>query len=136
MKNLIEYDKDSILSEELFIEIFDQEDEIMKARILLSCQERAKSLGVKQAFDDLVRAYKRVEKSMRKEKVTHSLLENWTNFTGPYDNMVCGAWIASDKGISTFNKDYTNEVLACYHPILPIKRMKNLETGEEQLRIA
>ena len=136
MKNLIEYDKESILSEELFVEIFEQEDEIMKARMLLSCQEIAKDLGVKQAFDDLVKAYKRVEKSMRKEKVTRSLLENWTNFTGPYDNMVCGAWIAEDKGISTFNKDYSNEVLACYHPILPIKRMKNLETGEEQLRIA
>lgn len=136
MRKLIEYDKTSILSEELFVEIFEQEDEIMKARMLLSCQERAKDLGVKQAFDDLVKAYKRVEKNVRKENATRSLLEHWTNFTGPYDNMICGAWIAGDNGISTFNKDYTNEVLACYHPILPIKRMKNLETGEEQLRIA
>lgn len=136
MKPLIEYNKESILSEEVFVEIFEQEDEIMKARMLLSCQERAKDLGVKQAFDDLVKAYKRVEKSVRKENATRSLLENWTNFTGPYDNMMCGAWIAGDKGISTFNKDYTNEVLACYHPILPVKRMKNLETGEEQLLIA
>lgn len=136
MKKLIEYDKTSILSEELFVEIFEQEDEIMKARMLLSCQERAKELEVKQAFDELVKAYKRVEKSTRKENVTRSYLENWTNFTGPYDNMQCGAWIAGDNGIKTFSKDYLNEVLACYHPILPIKRMKNLETGEEQLRIA
>lgn len=136
MKPLIEYNKESILSEEVFVEIFEQEDEILKARMLLSCQERAKDLGVKQAFDDLVKAYKRVEKSVRKENATRSLLENWTNFTGPYENMMCGAWIAGDKGISTFNKDYTNEVLACYHPILPVKRMKNLETGEEQLLIA
>lgn len=136
MKKLIEYDKASILSEELFVEIFEQEDEIMKARMLLSCQERAKDLGVKQAFDELVKAYKRVEKSTRKETATRSYLENWTNFTGTYDNMMCGAWIAGDDGIKTFSKDYLNEVLACYHPILPIKRMKNLETGEEQLRIA
>ena len=136
MKNLIEYNKESILSEELFVEIFEQEDEIMKARMLLSCQERAKDLGVKQAFDDLIKAYKRVERSVRKERTSRSLLENWTNFSGPYENMLCGAWIAEDRGISTFNKDYSNEVLACYHPILPIKRMKNLETGEEQLRIA
>lgn len=136
MKKLIEYDKTSILSEELFVEIFEQEDEIMKARMLLSCQERAKDLGVKQAFDDLVKAYKRVERTTRKETVTRSYLDNWTNFTGSYDNMQCGAWIAGDDGIKTFSKDYLNEVLACYHPILPIKRMKNLETGEEQLRIA
>ena len=46
------------------------------------------------------------------------------------------SWIASDDGIHTFNKDYTNEVIVCYHPILPIGRLKNLETGEEQIRLA
>lgn len=136
MKPLIEYDKQTILSEEVFIEIFEQQDEIMKARMLLSCQERAKDLGVKQSFDNLVKAYKNVERATRKQQSGGSLLENWTNFTGTYDNMKCGAWIASDEGIRTFNKDYTNEVIVCYHPILPVKRMKNIETGEEQLRIA
>lgn len=121
----------------MFTEIFEQEDEILKARMLLSCQERAKDLGVKQSFDNLVKAYKKVETDSRKKKVaSKSMLDQWTNFTGPYGNMLCGAWIAGDDGIHTFNKDYTNEVLACYHPILPVKRMKNLETGEEQLRVA
>ena len=68
MKNLIEYDKESILSEEVFIEIFEQEDEILKARMLLSCQERAKELGVKTAFDDLVKAYRKVEKAESRKK--------------------------------------------------------------------
>lgn len=137
MKNLIEYDKTSILSEEVFAEIFEQEDEILKARMLLSCQERAKDLGVKQAFDEMIKAYRRVEREDRKKTATSkSMLDRWTNFTGPYDNMACGAWIANDEGISTFSKDYYNEVLACYHPVLPIKRMKNLETGEEQICIA
>ena len=136
MKPLIEYDKNTILSEEVFVEIFEQEDEISKARMLLSCQERAKDLGVKQSFDDLVKAYKSVERNMRKRQSGQNLLENWTNFTGTYENMMCGSWIASDSGVRTFSKDYSNEVIACYHPILPIKRMKNLETGEEQLRIA
>ena len=136
MKPLSKYNKKTILSEELFIEIFEQEDEIMKARMLLSCRDRAKELGVAQGFDDLVTAYKKVAREMRKQSTSHSILENWTNFTGIYDNMKCGAWLATDEGIRIFNKDYTNEVIVCYHPILPIKRMKNLETGEEQLRIA
>lgn len=136
MKPLCQYDKNTILSEELFVEIFEQEDEIMKARMLLSCQDRAKELGVKQSFDNLVKVYRRVESEMKKQTTSKSLLENWTNFTGPYENMMCGAWLASDEGICTFNKDYTNKVVVCYHPILPIMRMKNLETGEEQLRIA
>lgn len=137
MKKLIEYDKESILSEEVFTEIFEQEDEIMKARMLLSFQERAKELGVKQNFDNLVKAYKKVDVEMKRKKATNrSIMDSWTNFEGPYDNMKCGAWIASEDGVHTFNNDYTNEVVVCYHPILPIKRTKNLETGEEQIVLA
>ena len=128
MKNLIEYDQQSILSEEVFIEVFEQEDVILQARMLLSLQDRAKELGVKQKFDDLVKAYKSVDKERRKSRASKTMLDQWTNFTGPYDNMMCGAWVAGDDGIRTFSKDYSNEVLACYHPILPVKRMKNLET--------
>ncbi len=136
MKNLIEYDSTTIMSEEVFVEIFEQEDEIKKAQMLLSCQERAKQLGVKSKFDTMVKAYRTVEKSTRNKQKSQSMLENWTNFTGKYDNMRCGMWIAGDCGIRTFNKDYTNEIVVCYHPILPIGRLKNLETGEEQLKIA
>lgn len=137
MKPLIEYDKDSILSEEVFSEIFEQEDEIMKARMLLSFEDRAKDLGVKQKFEHLLKAYKKTDAEMRKNKATsRSLVDSWTNFSGPYENMKCGAWIADDNGIQTFNKDYSNEVVVCYHPILPIKRTKNLETGEEQIVLA
>ena len=41
MKLLKEYDAESILSEEVFTEIFNEPDEIQKARMLLSFQERA-----------------------------------------------------------------------------------------------
>lgn len=137
MQPLSKYDRKTILAEEVFIEIFEQEDEIKKAQMLLSFQDRAKELGVKSQFDMLVRAYRRVEKESKAQRRTqNSLLENWTNFTGKYEAMKCGSWIASDDGIYTFNKDYTNEVIVCYHPILPIGRLKNLETGEEQIRLA
>lgn len=64
-----------------------------------------------------------------------SSLDNWTNFIGPYDNMFCGSWIAREDGIYVQNTG-TMDVVACYHPILPVERLKNLETGEEQLKIA
>lgn len=135
MKMLKEYDAESILSEELMAEVFDQEDAIMQARMLLSLEDRAKELGVKTKFDKLVKVYERIMKQ-NKQIQPSSMVEHWTNFSGKYDNMRCGSWIAGDNGIHTFNKDYTNEVVVCYHPILPIERLQNLETGEEQLRIA
>ena len=84
-------------------------------------------------FNTILRAYKKVDREMRKK--SPSLVENWTNFEGPYDNMRCGLWIASDHGIYA-QKEGGLEDVACYHPILPIERLKNLETGDEQLKLA
>lgn len=132
-------DRDSILSENIFTEVFGQEDEIYKARLLISLEDRAAELGVKTKFNELVKTYKRVEREMRrKERVNPvSSLDNWTNFVGPYENMQCREWIATENGICLRNNatGYT-DVLACYHPILPVERMKNLETGEEQIKLA
>lgn len=141
MRSLVplgELTKDSILSDEIFTEIFEQEDEIYKARLILSLQDRAAELGVKGKFEELLKAYKKVERDTRqKQRRQPSLLENWTNFVGPYDNMQCKDWIASEDGIFLRNPQTGYmDILACYHPILPIERLKNLETGEEQLKLA
>ena len=55
MKPLNELTKQTILSDEVFDEVFNQEDEIYKARLLLSLQDRAAELGVKGKFDSLVK---------------------------------------------------------------------------------
>lgn len=137
MKPLNSYDRKGILSEEVFVEIFEQDDAIRRAQMLLSFQDRAKELGVKGQFDTMVKAFEKTEKEMqKKQQQSQTLIENWTNFTGKYDSMKCGSWLAADNGIRIFNKDYSNEVIVCYHPILPIGRLRNLETGEEQIRLA
>lgn len=133
MEPLDRLDKNSILEERIFQELFDQEDEIKKARLMLALADRAEELGVKTKFNTILRAYKKVDKEMQKH--SPSPVENWTNFTGPYDNMRCGLWIASDKGVYS-QKEGGLEDVACYHPILPIERLKNLETGDEQLKLA
>lgn len=136
MEPLDRLDKQSILEEKVFEEIFSQEDEIKKARLTLLLTDRATELGVKTKFTTLLNAYKRVDREMqRKQNYSPSLVENWTNFTGPYDNMQCGLWIASDKGVYAQKEGLLEEV-ACYHPILPVERLKNLETGDEQLKLA
>lgn len=140
MKPLESLTKDSILSEEVFAEIFGQEDEIQKARMLIALEERAAQLGVKGKFTALVKAYQRANKEMRRrERAYHApSLENWTNFTdSPYDRMQCREWIATDDGVCLRNNQTGfTDILACYHPILPVERMKNLETGEEQIKLA
>lgn len=138
---LNELTADTVLSDDVLTEVFDQEDELYKSRLLLSLEDRAGELGVKKKFQELVKAYKRVEREMRRrereKKSQPCTLEQWTNFSGPYENMQCKQWIASENGVYLNNPStgYT-DVLACYHPILPVERLKNLETGEEQIKLA
>lgn len=135
MEHVEMLDKNTILSDRIFEEIFEEQDEIRKARRMLALEDRATELGVKTKFTKLLNAYKRVDKEMSKRSKSPVLVDNWTNFTGPYDNMKCGLWIASDAGVYS-QKDGGLEEVACYHPILPVERLKNLETGDEQLKIA
>lgn len=137
MEPLERLTKNSILEERIFQEIFDQEDEIKKARMILSLEDRASELGVKKKFDEMIKAYKRVDRETKRREREKPImtLDMWTNFNGPYDNMYCGSWLASDDGVYAQSESRINAV-ACYHPILPIERMKNLETGEEQIKLA
>lgn len=128
---------ETILSDDVLTEVFAQEDEIYKARLLLSLTDRADELGVKKKFEQLVSAYKRVERERQRQQRQQKpiMLNNWTNFEGPYDRMYCGSWIASDSGIYSQTSGSVEQV-ACYHPILPVERLRNLETGEEQIKLA
>lgn len=140
MELLNKLDKNTILADEIFEEIFSQEDEIQKARLILSLQDRASELGVKGKFDQMVKAYGRVDRETKKSKADNrkqgfASVDNYTDFEGPYDNMYCGSWLANESGVYSQNMSQVEQI-ACYHPILPIERMKNLETGEEQIKLA
>ncbi len=137
MKGINSMTAEEVYSEEVLDEVFSDEDEIHKAKVLLTLEDRAAELGVKAKFGKMVTAYKKMERQLQQAARNKpvSSLDNWTNFIGPYDNMFCGSWIAREDGIYVQNTG-TMDVVACYHPILPVERLKNLETGEEQLKIA
>lgn len=138
MKELNELDADSILDDEVFIELYEIEDHIERSKRKVQLGRRAKALGVKSDFDEMIKGYNQADREMkRQEKETRAVcsLDNFTNFSGKYDNMFCGGWIANDTGIYAQTSGGIEEV-ACYHPILPVERLKNLETGEEQIKLA
>ena len=138
MKELNELDADSILDDEVFIELYEIEDPIERSKRKVQLGRRAKALGVKSDFDEMIKGYNQADREMkRQEKETRAVcsLDNFTNFSGKYDNMFCGGWIANDTGIYAQTSGGIEEV-ACYHPILPVERLKNLETGEEQIKLA
>ena len=64
MEQINKLTSESILEEEVFNEIFKQEDEIYKARLTLTLLDRAKELGVKKKFEDLLKVYTKVHKQI------------------------------------------------------------------------
>ena len=59
---------------------------------------------------------------------------NATHFTGSDLVLEAGHWECTDDGVKRTSA--WGEEIACRHPILPIERMTNIDTGVEKLRLA
>ena len=57
---------------------------------------------------------------------------NRTDFTGQEMELDCGGWTATDTGIYGTDK-MGFEVVACYHPIMPVQRLVNVDTREHKV---
>lgn len=77
--------------------------------------------------------YKRYVESLKMQSGT-VYIDNVTNFTGQPMELNAGDWEAEDTGI--FKKNGFNDEMACPHPIMPIERLVNIDTGEEKLKLA
>ena len=60
---------------------------------------------------------------------------NRTDFSGQELELDCGSWNASDTGIYGTDK-LGFEVVACYHPIMPVQRLVNVDTREHKVQLA
>ena len=60
---------------------------------------------------------------------------NKTDFTGQEMELDCGGWSATDTGIYGTDK-MGFEITACYHPIMPVQRLVNVDTREHKVQLA
>lgn len=77
--------------------------------------------------------YKRYVESLKVQSGT-VYIDNVTSFTGQPMELNAGDWETEDTGI--FKKNGFNDEMACPHPIMPIERLVNIDTGEEKLKLA
>ncbi len=89
----------------------------------------AGAVGVKN-FVSLWNAY--CEMMASKQGIS---LNNVTQFDGQEIELASGSYFCDDKGITAIDK-MGYEVQVCNHPILPIMRLINVDTGEEKTEIA
>jgi len=123
------YTKDDYLNspapyEELY-QLADQP--FIHERQLTIMSENAQSTGVRN-FRKLYQQYVR---SLKQSSAR--MIGNVTNFEKQPFELDAGDWDCDEMGITSTQGPY--EVQACCHPIMPIERLVNIDTGIEKLKI-
>ena len=124
-------DKNQLLNKDTLIDIFEEESEANKQLLLIAMVDRAKELKCAQAVKSFIKAFADDVKAASK---SNRQMNNQTDFGYINGELNCGNWIANENGISVLTM--FGEKLACYHPILPIERLFNIETKTEKITLA
>lgn len=104
-------------------------DKFLLKQMTQKMKEKAGSVGVK-CFIALFNAY--CEMQAQKNGV---MLANSTQFDGQEMELFSGEYICDENGVFVTDK-YGYEQTICRHPIMPVQRLCNIDSGEERLKIA
>lgn len=106
-----------------------REDKFLLKQLTQQMKARAGEVGVK-CFVALFDAY--CEMQAKQQGVVH---ENSTQFDGQEVELFSGEYICDEFGVSVVDK-YGYEQTICHHPIMPVQRLVNIDSGKERLKIA
>ncbi len=117
-------------SDDPYHDVFTQDTPFSKQRTLDRLAVEAAKVGYK-GFKTTYKAY---EKSMRLTTSSNNSLVNPSDFPWQPLELECGEWLCNADGIARVTPN--NVEYACRHPIMPVERLVNIDTGEEKLKIA
>ena len=86
-----------------------------------------------QHFRGFKAMYKKYVESLKAQAGT-IYIDNVTRFTGQPLELNAGDWEATDLGV--YRRGGFADEVACPHPIMPVERLVNIDTGEEKLKLA
>lgn len=119
--------------DELFYHIFDIEDLVERTQYIEAAKNIARAIKRGSEFNSVLKAFfTDYQQRMRSTG-------NVTSFTGQPLELECGGWVTSDMGIYTEkldNKGFPVRIMACSHPILPVRILKNVDSSEERVSLA
>lgn len=106
-----------------------KENKFMLKQLLQKMKAKAGTVGVK-CFVALFDAYCQMQ-----AKQNGVIMENSTQFDGQELELFSGEYVCDDLGVMIQDK-YGFENIICRHPIMPVRRLVNVDSGEERLQIA
>lgn len=106
-----------------------EDDKFLLKQMTQRMKEKAGAVGVK-CFLAMYNAYRESVATKRGTPVGQV-----TQFDGQELELVSGQYVCDENGVSMADK-YGYEQVICRHPILPIQRLVNIDSGEERMKIA
>lgn len=106
-----------------------KDDKFLLRQMCEKMKAKAGALGVK-AFMALWNAY--CEMQNQRNGI---MMENATNFDNQELELFSGEYICDECGVAIPDK-YGYEQIVCRHPIMPVQRLVNIDSGEERLKLA
>lgn len=107
-------------------------DKFLLGQMVQRVKAYAQSIGVK-GFISLWNAYKANAQSNERSQIVS--MGNGTEFDGQPIELFCGKYICQDDGVVGMDR-IGNPVTVCVHPIMPVKRFVNVDTGDERIEVA
>ena len=105
-------------------------DPFQEKRALERIAKIAKALKV----PDFKKTYQAYVRSLKVSSDSVSS-ENIASYDGQELELDTGEWIADESGIWRYG-GFGDQEIACSHPIIPVERLKNIDTGELKIRLA
>ena len=106
------------------------QDPFERERAIKMLADYAKSIKF-NGFLKMLNSYKQ---SLRAARAPVYYIDKVTSFEGQPLELISGSWDATDEGIYRDTGLY--EECACVHPIMPVERLVNIDTGTERLKLA
>lgn len=143
LENIEDLQHEDFMKKELYEELFSIKSKIDRSEAKFRLLDRSKAVQSKKIADEFINEFQKAEREKEKEQRESRsmvIVDNITNFfpdsvEKSYPQMACGSWIATENGIFSSETSKAKD-LVCHHPIMPVRRLKNIETGEEQITIA
>ena len=106
-----------------------KDDKFLLGQMREKLKAQAAKVGVK-GFVGLWNAY--LETINQQRGIS---MDNATQFDGQEIELFSGQYICDEYGVSMTDK-YGYEQIVCRHPIMPVERLVNIDSGEERLKLA
>ena len=118
--------------DEIFYRIFEIEDHVERTQFVEALKNHARMIHRSREFCNLLQSFFKDYQQKMMER------GNVTQFTEQPVELQCGPWRATDLGVTAQKFDGRGmpvQITACLHPILPVEILKNVDNGEERLKL-